>query len=245
MGTIRSWKPMHVRAVAAFLMGLALLLFLSSSASAQPPYEPNDSLLTGYGPLANNSTYQAVLETENDVDYYYFYVTTSSSAQLTFTITNLGSSGYSELNAYLTDSHGGEITSLASYLRQSDYSTKSVTLQAGKYYVEVKNGEHYGEPYKIATSGTEGGFGEYSTIQAQCSAATAPVATYQAQLATAEANRRKSEARLHAVLSHRSTPRARRRARAKLKHVKEVVAAEKASLKAAEAGQKPWCYIPQ
>lgn len=246
MGTFVDSRISPVRAaVAALLMALGVLLALGgSSASAQPPYEPNDSLLTAYGPLSNNTTYQASLETENDFDYYYFYVTTSSSAQLTFTITNLGGPPYSALEAELTDSHGNGITELASGIANADYSTKSVTLQAGKYYVIVRNEAHYGESYKIATSGTDGAFGEYGAIAAQCAAATGPVATYQAQLATAEANLRKAEARLQKV-RYRGTRRAKRRAAAKYRHVKEVVAAEKASLKAAETGQKPWCYIPQ
>jgi hypothetical protein len=231
----------------SLLACLAIAGVACASASAQPPYEPNDSLLTGYGPLANNSTYTATLETQNDVDYFYFYVTTTSSAQLTFTVTNLGGgvSPYTEVFAALTDSHGNNIDYLANDVEAADYSTKSVTLEAGKYYIRVENDNSYGESYKIVTSGTDGAFGEYSAIQAQCAAATAPVATYQSQLATAEANRRKAEARLNSVLSHHSSRRARRRARAKLKHVRETVAAEKHSLKAAEAGQKPWCFIPQ
>jgi len=231
----------------SLLACLAIAGVACASASAQPPYEPNDSLLTGYGPLANNSTYTATLETVNDVDYYYFYVTTQSSAQLTFTVTNLGggAASYTEVYAGLTDSHGDYVASLADNLEVADYSTKSVTLEAGKYYIRVENDGSYGESYKIVTSGTDGAFGEYSAIQAQCAAATAPVATYQSQLAAAEANRRKAEARLSAVLSHRSSRRAKRRARAKLQHVRETVAAEKRSLKAAEAGQKPWCFIPQ
>jgi hypothetical protein len=249
VGTIcsrRIWLARLSGGAAALVACMAIAAIGSVSAVAQPPYEPNDSLLTGYGPLANNSTYQATLETENDVDYYYFYVTTLSSAQLTFTVTNLGGgASYTELDAELTDSHGNWITTLANDVEAADYGTKSVSLEAGKYYVRVENESHYGESYKFTTSGTQGAFGQYSTIQAQCTAATVPVATYQSQLAAAEANRKKAEARLNKVLSHRSTSRARRRARAKLRHVKETVAAEKASLKAAEAGQKPWCYIPQ
>ncbi|HEX5593860.1 MAG TPA: hypothetical protein VFX35_10985 [Solirubrobacterales bacterium] len=221
------------------------LAFGSSSALAQPPYEPNDSLLTAYGPLANNSTYTATDDTINDVDYFYFYVTTTSTAQLTFKLTNLGGgSGYHDLYASVTDSHGGSVTGIAYELDAADYATKSVTLGAGKYYLKVEGGGGYGDTYEFTTSGTDGAFGEYGTIAAQCAAATGPVATYQAQLATAESALKKAEARLRKV-HYRGTRRAKRRARAKYQHVKETVAAEKASLKAAEAGQKPWCYIPQ
>src|SRR4051794_19216909 len=140
----------------ALLLALGALIALGgSSASAQPPYEPNDSLLTAYGPLANNATYQAFLETQNDVDYYYFYVTTTSSAQLSFTTTNLGGgSSYNEVYAALTDSHGNTITTLADNVEVADYATKSVTLEAGKYYVRVENDGGYGESYKFTTTGT-------------------------------------------------------------------------------------------
>lgn len=214
---------------------------------AQPAYEPNDSLLTAYGPLANNSTYTATLETSNDLDYYYFYVTTSSTAQLTFTLTNLGGGvGYEpEVRGYLTDSHGDFIEGIGSYIEPADYATQAVTLSAGKYYVRIENewDSEYGESYRLATSGTDGAFGDYATIAANCTAATVPVTTYQAQLHQAEAKLRKAGARLRR-LRYSSNRRARRKAQARYRHLKAVVAAEKASLKAAEKGQRPWCFIP-
>ncbi|HET9676143.1 MAG TPA: hypothetical protein VFP21_01400, partial [Solirubrobacterales bacterium] len=112
-------------------------------------------------------------------------------------------------------------------------------------YIEIHGSDGYGDSYKFTTGGTDGAFGPYSTIQSYCATATVPVSTYQTQLATAEANLRTAEARLRRVRSHRSSRRAKRRAWAKYHHVQEVVAAEKNSLKAAEAGQKPWCFIPQ
>lgn len=248
MGTIGNFKfwPSRVVAIAhAFALIVAIGALACSSASAQPPYEPNDSLLTGYGPLANNSTYTAVDETENDTDFYYFYVTTASTAQLTFTLTNLGGPAqYENIVGYVTDSHGSSITSIG-VPEPADYATKSVSLQAGKYYVEIHGSDGYGDSYKLATSGTEGAFGAYSTIQSYCATATVPVSQYQAQLAAAEANLRKAEARLRRVRSHKSTRRARRRAAAKVRHVRETIDAEEESLRAAEAGQKPWCFIPQ
>jgi hypothetical protein len=247
VGTVCSFNPQSIRAaLAAFLLALGMLLGLAGGhASAQPPYEPNDSLLTAFGPLANNSTYKATDDTENDVDYYYFYVTTSSTAQLTFKITNLGGGDrYADIYASVTNSHGSYITGVASELEAADYATKSITLQAGKYYLEVKGSGGYGESYEFTTSGTDGAFGEYGVIAGQCAAATAPVSLYQAQLATAEAALKKAEARQR-KLRYRGTRRAKRRAHAKYLHVREVVAAEKASLKTAEEGQKPWCYIPQ
>lgn len=237
----RKWVPAQM-AIAA--IGLALLLLSANGASAQPPFEPNDSLLTAAGPLANNTTYVAADETENDTDYFYFYVTTPSTAQLTFTLTNLGG-GFENPYVYatVTDSHGDSLSEIGSAYA-ADYATNSVSLEAGKYYVRVNGYSGYGASYKLATSGTDGAFGNYALIAAQCAAATAPVNAYQAQLATARANLKKAEARWQKVRYSRNV-RAKRRARAKLLRTKATVAAEKKSLKAAEAGQKPWCFIPQ
>ncbi|MGN6558708.1 MAG: PPC domain-containing protein [Solirubrobacterales bacterium] len=245
IGNFKVWPSRAAAAVSAFGLAVAISALACAPALAQPPYEPNDSLLTGYGPLANNTTYTAADETENDTDFYYFYVTTPSTAQLTFTLTNLGGPAkYENIVGYVTDSHGGEITTIGGP-EPADYATKSVSLQAGKYYVEIYGSDGYGDSYKFTTGGTDGAFGAYSTIQSNCATATVPVSTYQAQLAVAQANLKKAEARLRRVRSHRSTRRARRRAAAKVRHVRETIDAEEESLKAAEAGQKPWCFIPQ
>lgn len=232
------------------LVALVVLLISASAASpalAQPPYEPNDSILTGYGPLANNSSYTGALETGNDLDYFYFYVTTPNTAQITFTVTNLGGgTGYSpEVTAYLADSHGSNTETIGYGIDPTDYATRSVTLGAGKYFVviDTQYSSEYGESYRLDTSGTDGSFGDYAAISAACSSATAPVNLYLAQLGVAEARLRKVEAKLARVRYSRNR-RAKRRTWAKYRHVKEVVAAEKKSLKAAEKGQKPWCFIP-
>jgi hypothetical protein len=238
--------PSRRKLILAFALSLALSVLSTTSALGQPAYEPNDSILTGYGPLANSSTYTAALETTNDRDYYYFYVTTTSSSQVSFTVTNLGGGPDSEtsLDAYIGDSHGNYIHGIGSYVDASDYATESVTLGAGKYFVVVEPSySEYGESYKIETSGTDGAFGDYATIAANCAAATAPVTTYQSQLAAAEAKLRQAAVRLRQLRYSRNR-RARRRAQAKYRHVKAVVLAEKESLKAAEMGQKPWCFIP-
>jgi hypothetical protein len=228
-------------------LAIAALVLPTGEASAQPPYEPNDSILAGYGPLANYTAYTAALETGNDLDYYFFYVTTTSTAQLTFTLTNFGGGTpyEDEVRFNLTDSHGDHIQTLGAYIEAFDYATQSVTLGAGKYFIRVENenSNAYGESYRLETSGTDGAFGDYAVIAANCAAATAPVATYQSQLATAEAKLRKAAARLHRLRYSRNW-RARRRAQARYRHTKAVVQAEKASLKEAEKGQKPWCSIP-
>lgn len=235
------------RLILASIAAVLVLVLASVPALAQPAYEPNDSILTGYGPLANNSSYTGALETGNDLDYFYFYVTTPNTAQLTFTVTNLGGGiGFEpQLSAHVADSHGNHTETIGYWIEPADYATRSVTLGAGKYFVVIENdsSSEYGESYRLDVSGTDGAFGDYSTIAAACASATAPVTTYLAQVGAAETKLRQAEARVRQVRNSRKR-RVKRKALAKYRHVKAVLAAEKKSLKSAELGQKPWCFIP-
>lgn len=203
--------------------------------------------MTGAGPLALNQTYTAATETSNDKDYFYFYVTTPSSAQVLLTLRDLGggpfSGGHTSLE--LQNSHGSYISSTGLSADRYDYDNFAITLTAGKYYVEAysSSGE-YGDTYSITTGGTEGAFGEYAPIAAQCGAATASVAAVQAELLKAETKLKNTSARVQHVRNH-GTRRARRRARAAYAKAKVVVASEKEALTAAAKTQEPWCYIPQ
>jgi hypothetical protein len=232
----------------ALLATLGLALLAASPAAAQPAFEPNDNLLTATGPLGINQAYTAATETSNDKDFYYFYVTTPSSAQVTVTLRDLGggpsSSGYTELE--LEDSHGYHTYSNTDlYAPRFNYDTFAVTLTAGKYYLEVSSSSSsYGDTYSISTAGTEGAFGEYAPIAAQCAAATASVAAVQGELGKAEAWLKRTSTRLQRTRNSRSR-RARRRARAAYAKAKALVTGEKEALKAATKAQQPWCFIPQ
>lgn len=234
-----------IRTLLLLAIAAASLAGFAPSVAAQPPYEPNDSILTGYGPLANNTSYTGAMETGNDRDYFYFYVTTPATAQITFTVTNLGGGvGYEpEFSAYLADSHGSTIETIGEYIEPADYATRAVTLSAGKYFLVIDNesDSRYGESYRVDTSGTDGSFGDYAAISAACAGATAPVNLYLAQVAEAELRVRKAKMR---KVRYSRNRRAKRKAAAKYRHAKEVLAAEKKSLKLAERGQKPWCFIP-
>jgi hypothetical protein len=233
------------RIVAIASLALAMGVW-ASAAMAEPPYEPNDNILTAAGPLGINQTYTAALETENDRDYYYFYVTGPTTAQVSITLTNLGGAVHEAgVIGYIDNSEGSEITNISSALASpGQYGSKSVSLEPGKYFVQIENDDAYGDSYKFTTSGTTGAFGEYSTIAAQCQAAQGPVNQYHAQVATAEASLKTAEAKLKRYGESRN-PKVRKKIRAKVAHVKKVVTAEKESLKAAEKAESPWCSIPQ
>ncbi len=219
----------------------------SSASTAQPPFEPNDNLMTASGPLGLNQTYTAATETSNDKDYYYFYVTTPNSAQVTVTLKDLGggpfSEGYSALE--LQDSHGGYIYHTSLSAERFNYDTFAITLTAGKYYLVVHSSSYdYGDSYSVSTAGTEGAFGEFAPIAAQCAAATASVVAVQAELGKAEAKLKSASARVRRTRYSRSR-RARRRARVAYEKAKAAVTSEREALKAAMKTQEPWCYIPQ
>lgn len=242
----------RAKAIVSVRLGLVIAAVLAISAiaapsasAAQPPFEPNDSLLTAYGPLGLNQTYTAAMETENDRDFFYFYVTSPSSSQVSVTIKDLGGGLHSYNGAAfeIEDSHGGYISG-AEVSNIGDYRTVNVTLTAGKYYIEVEPDDGYSATYSLTTGGTEGAFGEYAPIAAQCAAATGPVTLYMAQLAKAEANLKAAEAALRRAERSRSR-RARKKAHARYVRTRATVAAEKESLKAAKAAQKPWCEIPR
>jgi hypothetical protein len=235
---------MFVVAAAVCLGGLAAL---AGPAMAEPPYEPNDSILDAAGPLAANQTYTAGLETENDVDFYYFYVTGPTSSQVTITLTSLGgSSSGADFRGYLDDSEGNVITGLGELSggTAGKYGTESITLEPGKYFIQVNSRGATGASYKFVGTGTTGAFGSYATIAAQCQAALTPVGQYQAQLAAAETNLKKAATKEKKYGESRNR-KVRNKVRKKYAHVKEVVTAEKQSLKAAENAESPWCFIPQ
>jgi hypothetical protein len=223
---------------------LGVTAFEAGAAFAEPPYEPNDSILTAAGPLAVNQTYTAGIETENDVDYFYFYVTGPTAAQVTITLTSLGGSR-GDFYGEIDNSEGSDVASFGEVSSEAGkYATKSVTLEPGKYLVKVAAAGGYGESYKFTTSGTGGAFGSYATIAAQCQAAMGPVGQYQSQLATAEVSLKKATAKEQKYGESRN-PKVRKKVRNRYTHVKTVVTAEKASLKVAEKAESPWCFIPQ
>jgi hypothetical protein len=233
----------YLLAVGGALAGL--LIAAPAASAAQPPYEPNDSLLTAYGPLRLGQTYTAAMETENDRDYFYFYVNSPSSSQVNLTIKDLGGGGeYAGAEFELQNSHGQDLDSGGGVDRVGDYRTANITLTAGKYYVEVRPTEDYGATYSLTTGGTEGAFGEYAPIGAQCAAATATVTAVEGELTDVEGNLKRAGAHLRRLRYSRNRH-ARRRAAITYGKAKAAVISEKEAVKSATKAQKPWCEIPQ
>lgn len=239
---------MGLRGLSLFLLGalMAALIAAPAASAAQPPYEPNDTLLTAYGPLGLNQTYTAALETENDKDYFFFYVSSLTSSQVSLTIKDLGGgkTPYNGAAFEIEDSHGSGITYSHEVEQVGDYSTVNITLTAGKYYVEVQPENGYSANYSLTTGGTEGAFGAYAPIAAQCAAATASVVAVQAELGKAEAKLKKANAHYRRWRYSRNR-RARRHTLAAYNKAKAAVKSEREALKTATKTQEPWCTIPQ
>lgn len=231
---------------------VAALLSPALSQAGQPMYEPNDSMATATGPLAVSSAYEASLETENDKDYFYFYVTSPTTAQVQLTYKTIGEKDW--FTAHLLDSHGGTVKE--SWI-EGPYEIASVTLSAGKYYVEISNGGT-GQGYRIETQGTDGAFGSFATIQSNCAAAQGAANVQQelvnsdaAAVTKAKERRRRALAHMHRVERHGSL-KARKKVRRNFGHAESAYRAAAAALKEAEKALKgaiglesPWCFIPQ
>jgi multidrug efflux pump subunit AcrA (membrane-fusion protein) len=207
---------------------LALALCFAPAASAQAEAEPNDDYETATGPLAPNTTYTGLLDSDADVDIYFFYVTSAASEiHLTISDPTVGGGG---VYAELEDSEGEEIAPVD--VPAEDFGTLEATLDPGIYYlwVEMEEYEVFDEAYEITTSGAgAGSFSSPAQAQAQCKAATA--AATKAQAALDKAKRRLKQAR-------KSDSRERK---AKAQHAVKLA---KAKLKAASAEQKLLCSIP-
>jgi hypothetical protein len=124
------------RLAAATAVALVLLGIGAASASA----EPNDTAAGASGPIQNGATYQDVIATENDVDWWVFY--TGASTQLDIALLGLGPDHCFGPVMGLYDANGQVIT-------QDDYPTEANethhllrTVAAGTFYVKV-------EPYNI------------------------------------------------------------------------------------------------
>ncbi len=226
---------------------LGTLVVLLSIAALAPPRadaesEPNDTILSATGPLANHQSYAGSLEAENDKDFYFFYVT-SPSSPVTLSLKNLGGG---PLLAYvgvsILDASGVPVGT-ATNIEEGKEGIVALTLEPQKYFVEIFSSLDYGADYTFETQGGGGAFGPYASIAGRCATArTASKAAYNG-LTKAEAKLQRATARLHR--SHFGTRAARRSAQAVYRRAKARTAVKRKALGAARKSERPWCFIPQ
>jgi len=124
-----------------------LVLALAASAHAAGEYEPNDSRDSAYGPLAGGTPYTGTIETDNDVDWFAFYVKTYS--QMDFSATMVKScSSFGEASIELYDKDGRYIRYFYTG-SPNETSHLLVTLNPGRYYLEVEDPACTGDRYRF------------------------------------------------------------------------------------------------
>lgn len=219
------FKPVPAIAfVAAILLGLVI----APTATAEPSYEPNDTLDTAYGPLVAGTTYSGTIADVWDDDNYYFYVTDPDGSQVSVTVndTTVGGDGvYFELD----DSEGSSIDNAD--VNGEDSATLQDKLDPGKYYVSVSAelDDETNENYSLSIAAEPGTLGSYTDVQLNCKSAKSAVSTAQAALDQAERRLKRT----------RKSSSKRRKAQAR-----RAIKAAKDKLNAANAAMKATCSIP-
>jgi hypothetical protein len=219
-----------------------LLSMTALAPRAEAESEPNDTILSATGPLANHQSYTGRLEVENDRDFYFFYVT-SPSSPVTLSLQNLGGG---PLLAYvgvsILDASGVPVGT-ATNIEEGKQGAIALTLEPQKYFVEVFSSLDYGAGYTFETQGGEGAFGAYASIGSRCAAARAASKAAYNRLTKAEAKLQRATARVRrSIYSSRA---ARRSAQAVYRRAKARVAGKRSALRTARKSQQPWCSIPQ
>jgi hypothetical protein len=242
-----AWNPRYEYRTSFALLGCFITLSLTSvlapGAAATPgAYEPNDTILSAAGPLANHQSYETSLETENDKDFFYFYVT-SPSTPVTLSLRNLGGAPVlAYVGVSILDASGVPVGT-AKDIQEGAEGTVALTLEPQKYFVEVFSSLDYGANYSLETGGGEGAFGPYGSIFSRCAAAHKASATAHNGLTSAEAKLQRATARVRRSLySNRA---ARRSAQTVYRKAKVRVVKKRSALEAARRSQQPWCSIPQ
>lgn len=218
--------------VGAVMVVATMSLGVAGQASAQV-YEPNDSFITGTGPLIAGTAYSAGTETNNDADFYFFYVPQRTQMFFNLTATNTISSGSYVCSEVSRQTSGGysyvQYSELA--VREGQTESAAVTLDRGKYFFEIEDecseaGETY--TFSITPPGTTS---TYEPFAAACAAAHGPVVAASQQVTTAKVALTKAKRKL-------AKARARGAKRAKIRLLKTRVQKAKAGTRAASVGFK-------
>lgn len=240
----RSRLPRAPAAALLVVLPLLLLALSAASASAQGPYEPNDSIATAAGPLEAGGSYTAAVESSADRDFYFFYVTAPASTVALSATNEGGGEIQASLNARLVNALGSSLGQDVIFLRKGETRSEAVTLEPGKYFVEVTENDGSGDAYRLAAGGSGGAFGPYAQIAANCEAATAKAAAAEASLRRAEGKLIRAKGSYWLSRYGYESAKVRRRARRLLLAAKAKVRLQKAQQRAARGAESPWCEIP-
>jgi hypothetical protein len=240
----RALRRQRSQARAAILTIGLLLALGAGTASAQGPYEPNDSIAAAAGPLEAGGGYTAAVESSADRDFYFFYVTAPGSTVSLSATNEGGGEVQASLNARLVDSFGSSLGQDVIFLRKGETRSEDVTLEPGKYFVEVTENDGFGDGYRLVPGGGTGAFGRYAEIAADCEAATSKAAAAEGSLRRAEGKLIRAKASYWLSRYGYETAKARRRARRLLLSATANARTQRSQRNAAIAAESPWCEIP-
>lgn len=119
---------MRAHRVAALMATLAFAV-IPATATADP-YEPNDSSLQAWGPLAASTDYVGHIDTENDQDWFVFYVPGHQQVHIQV------SSDYPKSESLSFSLKGSNDVDSNIYV-YGEPKTIDLTLERGIYYIEV------------------------------------------------------------------------------------------------------------
>ncbi len=213
-----------------------------SAALAVAPFEPNDSYITATGPISAGTTYSGAFETSNDVDYFYFYL--PQLTQLQFRTTNT-SSKESYVCSRIEHQFPSEVASVyggSLGVENGESKTGAVTLEPGKYYYVMDCPGPIGETYTFSI-GPAGVTSTYEPFAVACAAAHPAVVSSAEALKAAKRKLKAVKQRLAAGRHWRL--RHKRRVRAKIAKLRELVATSFAAFTAATENEQAACSVPQ
>jgi hypothetical protein len=123
------------------------LLLRGLSADPCRRYEPNDTLSTAWGPLANGQAIEAALCSGDPDDYY--FVDLAAATTLVLDLTNLPSG--TDYDLVLYNAVGGELASSRNVGTAAERITRAVS--AGRYFVRVyPYSGRSTQPYRLTAS---------------------------------------------------------------------------------------------
>lgn len=147
-----SWVILRKQAVLATLFAFLLLLF-APTAGAAGEVEPNNDIISAYGPISPSS-YAGTLEGELDDDWYWLQL--AGGQQVTFSaVFNSQGCFFPNARAALVDYYGSGIAGLSGptfepgVRQEYRYTTPAA---GGTYYVEVQGGSDSGCEYEFELS---------------------------------------------------------------------------------------------
>jgi hypothetical protein len=235
---LRSW-------VAAVTWLALVSLTPANAVAAGGEFEPNDSPMAATGPLLAGQPVRATLETAGDRDFFFFYVAAEEGAPVTLTLAGQGggSTPLGEVTASVFDVNGTFAGGNFAYVRTGESRVQTISLQPGKYIVEVISGSGSGQSYLLTPGSAAGTFVSYDMIASRCQAATDRKGALEKQLRRLVVKLQRAIALVRR--SHYSSHETRLTARNRYLRLRNQARHKRREIRMAAKALSPWCSIPR